>query len=366
MPATRLVTELPQLMKAAVFKGPHNIVVEQRAVPKILDPRDAIIKVRAAGLCGTELHTYRGKVQFSRPNSNHTMGHEFIGDVVAVGSAVENFKIGDDVLSTFTIQCGECWFCKHGYTSKCPHSYPFGTAELDGGQAEYCRIPYADHTLFPKPDITGIEDSTMLLMSDIFTTGYFGIKNILKFFKGTLKPEEMTILQLGCGPVGLCAITSAKELGVKTLYAVDNVPERMEMAKEFGADKVLNFETDDLAKELDAVTEGRGPDAVLEVVGSEQALDTSFRVVRRSGFISSIGYQHGKIPFNGLECYLKNVTIEFGRCPAQALYPESLEIFKKVAPKFEGFIDCTLPLEEAAKGYEMFDKHQVRKVCFIP
>lgn len=235
-------------MKAVVFYGPYDIRTETRPIPKIASPSDAILKVTFSGLCGTDLHSYRGHIKGPQ---GQIIGHEFIGEVVEVGSGVSKFKPGDLVLSTFTVQCGECWYCKHGYSGQCDKTNTFGKPGLDGGQAEYVRIPFADSTLFHKPKSIecDVDDSIYVLMADIFITGYYGIKKIadqvlLSAAKGfnPVSRKDVTILQLGCGPVGLCALRVARYMGFEKIVVIDNVPSRLQQALEFGASSTINFE----------------------------------------------------------------------------------------------------------------------------
>lgn len=349
-----------ETMKAVVFFGAHDIRVVEKPLPTVEKSTDAVIKIQSAALCGSELHTYRGAIV--PPSTGHIMGHEFTGVVVEVGSDIKGFKVGDEVVSIFTTQCGECWYCTHGCSSKCSQAFVFGTPGHDGGQAEYCRIPLADTTLKHKP--TGIDDSILVLLADIFPTGYFGVKNLLEKIPAEYIPESV-ILQLGCGPVGLCAIASAKAKGIKHLYAVDTVPDRLKLAKKFGAIP-LNLKTDDIEGIIKKATNDRGADGILEVVGSVEALKLGFRTVRSGGIISSIGYQHGEMPFSGLDCYLKNITLQFGRCPCYSLYHEAVKTLKKVSYLFKDFVDLEMPLEEAPEGYKLFEKHGARKIIFKP
>lgn len=294
------------------------------------------------------------------------MGHEFVGIVDRIGSQVTGFHPGDKVVSTFTIQCGKCWYCERGFTSKCPDSVPFGTPQLEGAQAEFVRVPFADATLSLKPVDCVVDDATLLLMSDIFPTGYYGIHSVIQHLCTVQKLQEIVVLQLGCGPVGLCALVAARECGLKHVIAVDSVPDRLKWAEDLGA-TALNLNEPDLIKStLEKATNGRGADAVLEVVGSSEALRMGFDYVRRNGFLCSLGYQHSAIPFSGLECYLKNLTIQFGRCPARAVFEPALEIFKTVAHELDFFVDHKVPLNQknVKEAYNLFDQHKVRKVCF--
>lgn len=347
----------PDTMKAAVFMGPRNIVCKDVPFPQITSPDDAIIKCTKSAICGTELHYYRGNLDTT---PGHIMGHETVGEVVAVGDDVANFKPGDKVVSCFTTQCGKCWYCVRGYSSKCYNTAVFGTTALNGGQAEYLRVPQADGTLFHLPHELK-DDNTSLLMCDIFPTGYFCVSNFAKKFPKE-RVQESVAVQFGLGPVGQCALVSAKELGISKVYAVDSVPDRLDAAAQLGAIP-LHLGKDNIKQIVLDATGQRGADVVFEIVGSKEAIGMAFDVVRPFGYISSIGYHHGySLPFSGLDCYLKNVTVQFGRCPAWSLYPESIGILAKNQDLFNEFIDTKILLGDVGEGYKMFDQHLVRKV----
>lgn len=349
-------------MMASVFKGPRNIQLQQVPIPEIQSPKDAIIKIKATALCGTELHMYRGDVV--PKNADYITGHEFNGTVVAVGDDVHDFKPGDDVLSTFTSQCGECWACKDGLSSSCIDSKVFGTWALNGGQAEYVRIPYADSVLYPLP--SNMNPYTALLMSDIFPTGWLCVNNYLK--KIAYDPKRIAndvILQLGAGPVGLCCVAAAKELGIQNLYIADTVESRLVEAEKLGAIPINLNNVKDVPGFIKSKTiANRGADAIFEVVGNAAALRLGFDSVRSAGFISSIGYHHEPLPMDGLECYLKNISLQFGRCPVRSIFDDSFKVFQRVAHKFDDFIDMKLPLSQVSEAYEIFDQHKARKIAF--
>lgn len=346
---------LPDTMRAAVYEGARNIVCKEVPIARIESPDDAIIKCTQSAICGTELHYYRGHLDTA---NGHIMGHENLGVVVDVGDNVTKFKKGDRVISCFTTQCGKCWYCVRGYSSKCYHTAVFGTTALNGGQAEYLRVPQADGTLYHKPE--GLSDDVALLMADIFPTGYFCVSNFTnKVSKQQV--DESVAIQFGLGPVGQCALISAKELGIKKIYAVDSVPQRLETAERLGAIP-LTLGKDNIKQIVLDATDNRGADVVFEIVGNKEALGMAFDVVRPFGYISSIGYHHGGLPFSGLDCYLKNVTIQFGRCPAWSLFPESVKILEKHQDKFKGFFDSKIELEDVSRGFDIFDKHLVNKV----
>lgn len=311
-------------MKAVVFKGPKKVAIEDRPIPKIKDSTDIIVKVEYTALCGSELHVFRGH----QPSpTDFIMGHEFTGTVEELGSDVKNFQKGDTVVSPFTVSCGECFYCKIGTSSRCAKCLLFGTAALDGGQAEFVRIPLADATVMKAPE--GIEKNALVLMADIFPTGYFGASNAFKNFTPE-QIKEMTVVVIGCGPVGLCAVVNAADWKPKHLFAVDSVPSRLDLAKKLGAEP-LNFQTDreGLDKRIKEVTDGRGADAVIEVVGLSPALKLGFDILRPWGVISSIGVHNGEIPWTGNQAYGKNLRIQMGRCPVRSIFPEALQKLKE-------------------------------------
>lgn len=244
------------------------------------------------------------------------MGHEFTGEVVETGASVKDFQKGDRVVSPFTISCGACFYCTSGSSSRCSQCKLYGTAVLDGGQAEYVRVPLADSTLFHAPET--IDEKKLVLMADIFPTGFFAARNGL----GSLKPQavaESTVLLFGCGPVGICALVSALEYRPKYLLAIDSVPDRLELAKSLGAEP-WNFQQDEqgLRERVKALTDGRGADVVIEVVGHSSALRMGFEMLRPWGMMSSVGVHNGEIPWTGNEAYGKNLRLQMGRCPVRS------------------------------------------------
>ncbi|RLV91709.1 putative zinc-type alcohol dehydrogenase-like protein AdhB [Spathaspora sp. JA1] len=358
-------------MKAVVFHGPFDIRTESKPIPQIQSPGDVIVKVKYSGLCGTDLHSYRGHI---KGPVDTIIGHEFLGTVHEIGSDITKFKVGDDVLSTFTIQCGQCWYCKHGYSGQCDVTNTFGKVGLDGGQAEYVRVPYAETTLISKPTSKDkVDDSIYVLMADIFITGYYGVKKIRDFLNqkscegvDVLQAKDATILQIGAGPVGLCGLRILKHFGFNKVVVVDGVDSRLQQALTLGAYKTVNYLTnpDDLAKIIANDTNNIGFDAVLECVGAKSAQRTAFESVRRNGFISCLGMGHDDLPFNGLDCYLKNINISFGRCHVWSLFPEALEIFEQLKQDFTGFIDHIVSIDDSKVAFELFDKQKVNKVVF--
>ena len=217
-------------MHAVIFNGKLDVSIEQRPLPTIQDPKDIIVKVRYTALCGSELHVFRGH---QPSGTGFIMGHEFTGEVVEMGSDVKNFKKGDKIVTPFTTSCGVCFYCKKGFSSRCEKCQLFGTAVLDGGQAEYARIPLADSTVVKAP--SNVDEKKLVLMADIFPTGYFCAANAFKGFdEETIR--ESVVLLIGCGPVGLCALVNALEYKPKAVLAIDGVEERLKQARDLGAE----------------------------------------------------------------------------------------------------------------------------------
>lgn len=271
-------------MKALTWHGKSDIRCESVPDPRIEHPRDAIIKVTACAICGSDLHIYDGAIPDM--HSGDIVGHETMGEVVEVGPDAGDLNVGDRVVVPFTISCGQCFFCKRGYYSACERSNPdkekaekmwgyspaglFGYSHLlggySGGQAEYLRVPFADVGPIKVPD--GLSDEQALFLSDIFPTGYMAAEFC------NIQPED-TLAVWGCGPVGQMAIKSAFTLGAHRVIAIDTVPERLAMARAAGAE-TLDFMDEDIYEKLREMSNGRGVDASIDAVGSEAHAAASF------------------------------------------------------------------------------------------
>ena len=265
-------------MRALQWHGEEDVRVEDVPKPELQDPTDAIIKITATGVCGSDLHLYNGIIPGMEEGD--IIGHEPMGEVVEVGNAVENLREGDRVVVPFTISCGSCWFCNQDLYSLCDDSNPnaemaresmghspaglFGFSHMLGGfageQAEYLRVPYAD--VGPIKIESDLPDEQVLFLSDIFPTGYMAAEN-------ADIDEGDTVAVWGCGPVGQFAIQSAQMLGADRVIAIDRVPERLDMARKHGEAEVINFEDGNVYDTLMDLTEDRGPDGCIDAVGSE-------------------------------------------------------------------------------------------------
>lgn len=336
-------------MKALTFHGKQSIKYESVSDPEIKHPKDVIIKVLLSAICGSDLHVYHERE--TGLDFGTVMGHEFVGEIVEVGHDVKSFLKGDIVFSPFTTNCGECFYCRIGLTARCTTGQLFGWVEdglgLHGGQAEYIRVPLADSTLLKLPEDVLLEEG--LFLGDIFSTGYFCAD------MAEISPDGIYAI-VGCGPVGLMAIIGARELGAEKIYAIDSIPERLKIADRYGAIPI-NFQTEYPIEILREPTDGRGADAVLEVVGGESAGRIAFDLVRPGGIIATVGVHTEKyFTFSPVEAYNKNITYKIGRCPARYYMEKLLPIVQSKKYDLTAIISHRLPLGEGVRGYEIFDK----------
>jgi len=300
-------------MKALTWHGKSDVRCESVPDPKIQDGRDAIIKVTACAICGSDLHLFDGIMPTMERGD--VLGHETMGEVVEVGKDNKKLKVGDRVVVPFTISCGECFFCKNGFYSGCERSNPnakeaekmwghspaglFGYSHMlggfAGGQAEYMRVPYADVGPYRVPE--GLTDEQVLFLSDIFPTGYMAADFC------NLKGGE-TVAVWGCGPVGQFAIKSAFLLGAERVIAIDTVPERLALAQRSGA-TTLDFMKEDIYDRIQELTKGRGADACIDAVGTEPetkaSLDSVMDRIKVATFMGTTGHMSCARPFNAAE-----------------------------------------------------------------
>lgn len=379
-------------MKAVTWCGKHKVSVDNVPDPKILNPRDAIVRITSTCICGSDLHLYDGYIPTMRKGD--ILGHEFMGEVVEVGPGVDRSRIdvGDRVVVPFTIACGNCWFCKHEFWSCCDNANPnawipekamgftpsaiFGYSHMmggyAGGQAQYARVPFADTGPVKLPE--GIPDEKVIFLTDIFPTGYMAAENC------ELKGGE-TVAVWGCGPVGQFAIFSAFLLGAEQVVAIDSVPERLHMAAQGGAIPI-DMRDEYIYDRLLELTGGRGPDACIEAVGSEahgatvdawydqlaastymvtdkaHALRQCINCCRKAGVVSIPGVYGGvvdKFPIGA--AFNKGLTLKMGQTHMMRYMKPLLERIEKgeIDPSF--VITHRLPLEEAPRAYEIF-KHK--------
>jgi threonine dehydrogenase-like Zn-dependent dehydrogenase len=334
-------------MQALTYGGIQKIEFSSVADPVILHPTDAVVKISLSGICGSDLHVYYGREEGI--DSGTVMGHEFTGVIIETGHAVKKIKKGARVLSPFTTSCGECFYCRTRLTCRCEKGNLFGWMQnghgLHGAQAQYIRVPMADTTLIPLSN--DLSEEKGLLLGDIFSTGYFCAENAGVNSKGVY-------VVIGCGPVGLMAIIAAKHLGAGKLFAIDFAEDRLKMAEQFGAIAV-NAGRENTKEIILSATNGRGADAVMEVVGSSDALRLAIDLLRPGGVISSVGVHTEKyFSFSPGEAYDKNLVYKIGRCPAH-YYAEKL-LREEVIQHYpaEKIITHHFKLPEGEKAYTVF------------
>jgi threonine dehydrogenase-like Zn-dependent dehydrogenase len=379
-------------MKANCWYGKSDLRVASVPDPKILNPRDAILRVTSTAICGSDLHIYGGYIPTMM--AGDILGHEFMGEVVEIGPGVKNLKVGDRVVNPFPIACGACWFCHSKQYSLCENSNPnawmaeklwghspaglFGYSHMlggyAGGQAEYARVPFADVGLLKVP--AHLSDEQVLFLSDIFPTGYMAAENC------GIRAGD-TIAVWGCGPVGLFAIASAYLLGAERVIAIDRFPERLRRARVDCRAETLNYEDVDVQEALREMTGGRGPDACIDAVGMEAhghgffgaydrvkqslrmetdrptALRQAIMACRNGGTLSVPGVYGGfldKVPFGAI--VNKALTVKSGQTHVHRYLQPLLRMIEegRIDPSF--VVSHRMSLQDAPEGYAMFRDKQ--------
>jgi threonine dehydrogenase-like Zn-dependent dehydrogenase len=379
-------------MKAVVWHATNDVRVESVPDPKILNPRDAIVRITSTAICGSDLHLLNGFIPTMR--AGDILGHEFMGEVVEVGRENKKLNVGDRVVVPFTIACGKCFFCTRDLWSLCDNSNPnawmaeklygfttsglFGYSHMTGGyaggQAQYARVPFADVGPIQIPN--GIPDEKVLFLSDILPTGYMAAENC------DIKPGD-TIAIWGCGPVGQMAIMSAWMLGASRVIAIDQVPERLQMAREKGRAETIDLTREDVFDRLKTMTGGLGPDACIDAVGLEahgatldayidkvkaaaflatdrpNALRQAIHACRKGGIVSIPGVYGGfldKVPFGA--AFQKGLTMKMGQTHVMRYMKPLLDRIERgeIDPSF--VITHRVPLEHAPQAYRVFRDKQ--------
>ncbi len=330
-------------MRAAIFNGPFNVVVGDVPDPQLKDPGDVIIRVTLSAICGSDLHPYTGRLPI--PLKGWVMGHEYAGVVVETGPDVHRFRQGDRVVGSFMAACGECEDCKRGWPTQCLRQEHFGFAQVAGTQAEYLRVPFADQTLESIPQ--SLSDEQAILVGDVLATGYFAVD-----WAGIQPGDVVTVV--GCGAVGLLTIMSARLFQPEAIIALDSVPERLTIAEKLGA-AAINISSEKAANAVRKLTGNRGADAVIEAVGTPDAIAASFDYVRPGGTICVVGVPtEPQMPVPGFRSFLHDITLRVGLCPAQRYLGELLSLIEAGRLDPTQVITHRLPLSEAPHGYDIF------------
>jgi threonine dehydrogenase-like Zn-dependent dehydrogenase len=338
-------------MQGAVLYGPRDVRFEQRDEPKLAKPTDAIIRMSATCVCGSDLWPYRGIQQVTQPTP---FGHEYCGIVEEVGSAVSSVKPGQFVIGSFFASDNTCPICRAGYQTSCIHR------ELVGGaQAGRLRVPLADGTLVATPALPP-EDliPSLLTLSDVMGTGWFAAD------AANVKPG-VTVAVVGDGAVGLLAVLSAKQMGAARIIAMSRHPSRQKLAREFGATDIVPERGDEGIARIKELTDGLGADSVLECVGTQESMMQAIHSVRPGGYVSYVGVPHG-VQLDGQQLFFSHVHLHGGPAPVRRYLPKLIDLVwsRKIEPG--RVFDLELPLSQVAEGYRAMDERRAIKALLRP
>lgn len=332
-------------MKSLVYHGPNQISLDDVPVPQIQKPTDVIVKVTLASICGSDLHVISGNLGIPAPIK---MGHEFCGEVVEVGDAVQKFKVGDRVAVACVTSCGVCFHCRNGHPVDCVEENVgcFGVSPLlDGSQAEYCRVPFAENTLHHIP--ASLTEEDVFFVGDILSTGYFGVESV------NIQPGD-SVLIVGVGPVGMCAAASARLFGPSKIIVVDGVKERLQACLDNGiADVAINFKEEDVQARIKELTGGFGVDAAVECIGQETSLMTCFDAIRIGGNVASVGVFEKPVNLPLPLLWKKNFNFATGFVPLDHI-PKLIQLIEEGKLNTKFLITHRSPLNDVIKGYDYF------------
>jgi len=352
-------------MRAVVYQGPGVVRLEEVPEPKITDPEDAIVRVTATSICGSDLHIVHGLLPKMEPG--RIIGHEFVGVVQEVGTAVKRFKPGDRVVGPAAVWCGRCRPCLRGIVSACERGATFGhgplLGDLPGAQADYVRVPFSDVTLQPIPD--ELTDEQVIFAGDVLPTGYSAVVGLASGVRGVRAGDNVVIF--GLGPVGLCAVASARLFDPARVIAVGNRVERLAMAARLGADATVDAAAEDVRARVRELTDGWGADYVVEAVGKQESLGNSVAVSAPGGVVSVVGAFQQPTTVNAPRMQAKNVTLSMGLGDL-SLMKELIDLIRLGRLDLTSLITHRFSLDEAERAYEVFDKRLegAIKVILVP
>ena len=338
-------------MKGTVLYGPRDVRFEERDAPTIIEPTDAIIRISATCVCGSDLWPYRGISTFPEPTP---MGHEYCGIVEEVGSAVTSVKPGQFVIGSFATSDNTCPHCRAGYQSSCMHR-----EFMNRAQAPVLRVPLADGTLVATPDVPPDDMiPSLLTTSDVLGTGWFAAD------AANVKPGS-TVVVVGDGAVGLLAVLSAKQMGAGRIIAMSRHDSRQKLAREFGATDIVTERGDEGVARIKELTDGIGADAVLECVGTHDSMMQAINSTRPGGSVGYVGVPHG-VELDGEGLFFTHVRLHGGPAPVRRFLPELIDLVwnRKINPG--KVFDLTLPLDEVAEGYRAMDERRAIKTLLRP
>lgn len=336
-------------MRGVVLHAPGDVRVEEIPDARIIEPTDAVIRVSAACICGSDLWPYRGLPPVTRPTR---MGHEYIGVVEQVGDEVREIKVGDFVVGSFVASDNTCEICQAGYQSRCIHQVMMGSV---GTQAELARIPLADGTLVKVPgEPTPEQKISLLAASDVLGTGWFAA------VAAEAGPGK-TVAVVGDGAVGLLGILAAKRLGAERIIAMSRHADRQALATKFGATDIVEERGDAGIARIKELTGGYGAHSTIEAVGTQEAMSQAIGATRPGGHIGFVGFTHD-IALDGLELFIATVHLHGGPAPVRRFLPELVDLIMTDQINPGEVFDLTLPLEQAAEGYKAMDERRATKV----
>lgn len=338
-------------MKATVLYGPNDVRFEERPEPRITKPTDAIVRISATCVCGSDLWPYRGISNYGEPTP---MGHEYCGIVEAVGSAVTSIKPGQFVIGSFFASDNTCAHCQAGYQTSCQHREFVG-----GAQAPLLRVPLADGTLVATPGIPS-EDMipNLLVVSDVLGTGWFAA------VAANVK-AGMTVAVVGDGAVGLLGVLSAKQMGAGRIIAMSRHKTRQNLAFSFGATDIVTERGGKGVDRIKEMTNGIGADAVLECVGTQESMMQAIQSTRPGGSVGFVGVPHG-VELDGEKLFFSHVRLHGGPAPVRRFLPELIDLVWKGKINPGKVFDLTLPLNEVAEGYRAMDERRAIKTLLRP
>jgi 2-desacetyl-2-hydroxyethyl bacteriochlorophyllide A dehydrogenase len=344
-------------VRAVTYQGPGQVRIEDKPEPEVTAPDEAVIRVEATGICGSDLHLYHGRIKIEE---GFTLGHEYVGTVVETGEGVTGVKPGDRILGTFVTACGQCFFCRVGQFTKCDSGRVFGHGStlgaLQGAQAEMLLVPGADLALRRVPE--GLSDDVALFAGDVMGTGYHAVDAL-----GTGKGDTVGVL--GLGPVGLCAVQVAQAAGASRVVAVDSVEDRLAMAESFGAVPV-HLTEDDVKARVREETEGRGVDGCIDAVGHPSALDMACRLTRKAGTVSATGVYSEPIELHMGVVWIKSLTLRTGQANVIAHLDPVLEGLTEGRLDPAPLVTHHMSLDDAAEAYDVYDRREALKIVLRP
>ncbi|TQK17922.1 threonine dehydrogenase-like Zn-dependent dehydrogenase [Microbacterium sp. SLBN-154] len=337
-------------MRGVMLYGPKDVRVEEREMPEIERATDAVIRVTATCICGSDLWPYRGLEPLHQ--TPQPMGHEYIGIVEKIGHEVKNVKPGDYVVGSFVASDNTCEICRAGYQSRCVHQVMMGAI---GTQADYALIPLADGTLVPTPGEPSAElVPSLLAASDVLGTGWFAA---VAAHAGPGK----TIAVVGDGAVGLLGVLAARQLGAERIIAMSRHTDRQALARLFGATDIVEERGDEGVAKIRELTNGLGVHGVIEAVGTQEAMEQAIRATRPGGHVGFVGVSHD-VSLDGLELFFSSVNLHGGPAPVRRFLPELIQLIWDGQITPGDVFDLTLPIEQAADGYAAMDERRATKV----